>query len=766
MSDKTPWSEFSADGRELLIHNQTTPFPWTNYIYTRSGLFYAIIDQRAGGRLLYNCEQNLVADGRNFLLGDESGAIWSLNGGAAPQPTENSCCRMRPGRSIFETSNRGIDTELTIVLDPDGLTEIESLTITNHSTETRRLSLTGCVFIKLEGLDNSQQLDHTAFDAASGAILMRRYHSESADNCYAAFFVTDRKPSSWCGSRDDFYGSDCQFSQAAAFTEPELTPAAACATKPIFALRHHLELAPGEKATIHYALGIGDTFEQVTKNARGFTTPAAAEDILKRSQAFYDELLRGGEIKTPEFRINTAFNIWTRLQLIHQNLSARTGMLHNWRNNLQDSMGYLHINPEYARNRLLGMAALVHSDGFVPRTSLKGKVCTAQLQGYLKQRHNDIGSWYAIAASRYILETGDLAILDHRVFNPQFQREITVGEAVVNGVIWTLSNRGINGLIRFIDGDWSDPLEKAGRRGIGESAWTAMALVCGVKMLTPLLRAAGRTADAERIERGAADVSESLVKNAWDEKGGWFIRGITDDGVRFCTSDDKDARVSMLMQAWAVLADVGGAEKLASAMKAVEENCLTQFGPTLYAPPYLEERPGIGRESAKRPGCGENGSCYTHGAMMLAAAEFKFNHPEIAMDITRKVMSPPPPELYSIRRASPLWWANYFQSPYAAQPGRSSNIISSGAPAWFSINLLEEVLGIQPTLDGLRIAPRLPAEWKGAEVERIWRGVRYRIVIRRGSRNSIRLDGAEINGDLLPVPGTGETTHQVEVETA
>ena len=238
------------------------------------------------------------------------------------------------------------------------------------------------------------------------------------------------------------------------------------------------------------------------------------------------------------------------------------------------------------------------------------------------------------------------------------------------------------------------------------------------------------------------------------------------DGVRFCTSDDKDARVSMLMQAWAVLADVGGAEKLASAMKAVEENCLTQFGPTLYAPPYLEERPGIGRESAKRPGCGENGSCYTHGAMMLAAAEFKFNHPEIAMDITRKVMSPPPPELYSIRRASPLWWANYFQSPYAAQPGRSSNIISSGAPAWFSINLLEEVLGIQPTLDGLRIAPRLPAEWKGAEVERIWRGVRYRIVIRRGSRNSIRLDGAEINGDLLPVPGTGETTHQVEVETA
>ncbi len=757
--DETQWSYFSSDYSTLNITNQNTPHVWNNYIYDKTGRFYALVSQKGHGKVSYNYEQNLVSEGRDYFLrsGDQ---IWSLNGAAAPCKAEKSLCKMIPGKSVFEVENCKISTKLSVTIDPNSFTEVNMLEIQNNSKNACALDLTAVMHTLLLGEDNTQQLDSNYFSVESNAVIMRRYHSESAQNKYASFFCADYQASSWCGSRLDFIGADKLFCEADSLFDDELNNGAACAlADPLSALRFHLSLKSGESVTIHLAMGICDTEEEALKQAATWRNPLKIQKAFANNSRFYKNLLKGNLIQTPDPRINAALNIWTKLQLTHQNLSGRDGKSYNWRNNLQDSMGFLHINAEYLRSRLIGMAPHTFKDGFVPRITLKidgNKKSTAH-----KLRHNDIGCWYAIAASYYIRETGDLSVLNEKIYNNDREKIITVGQAIFDGLMWTLSNRGINGLIRFVDGDWSDPLEKAGRRGIGESVWTAMAVVLACKSYMPILLEMGENQQAERLLNGAEDVAASIIKNAWDGK--YFVRGITDDGVKFCKSDDPDAQISMLVQAWSVLAEVGSIEQRSSAMNEVKKRCATEFGPMLYGPPFLTEREGIGRESAKRPGCGENGSCYTHGAMMYASALIKHGKSDEALEVMQKVMFPMVPDNYQIRCGSPLWWANYMQAPVAAHPGRSSNIISSGAPAWFYLNILDGFCGIKPTLQGLVISPALPSCWDEVFVERSWRGATYKFSIKRTAKYLLKLDNQELKNNIIPIP-TEKKTYNVLVE--
>ncbi len=758
---KNLWSEMDAATGELVITNQDTPFNWDNRLFNRKGDFYALVSQRGMGKVYYNFERNEVAEGRNYLLADGSGQTWSLNGGEAPCQAAKSLVRQMPGVSVFETEHNGVNSSLTVAIDPDATVEGNLLTLTNTSAEAKDLLLTGCYFIRLLGLDNSQQLDRTAWHPEESLMTLRRYHAESAHNRYAAFYTTDLPADSFCGSMEDFLGGDIPFHRAAAFRQETLPPVHACATVPIFALRHKLTLAAGQSVTISYTAGICDTLENAEADGRKWR--GKAEEVIANALAFEAETLSCGSLKCPDEKLNVAYNVWTKEQLLAQCRSRRGGMSHNWRNNLQDGDGAMLFDTKYLRENLLLQATLVQKDGFVPRQSPKtAGALTALGQVYAKQRHNDIGTWYAAAAADYILETGDFAILDEKVYNENHGREITLEEAVVGGLIWTLSQRGMHGLVRFIDGDWSDPLEKAGRNGIGESVWTSVAACRSVRMLAPVLRAAGRNAIADRLEAGAAELKDSINRNAWD--GGWYIRGITDAGVKFCTAADPDANCSMLVQAWSLMGHVAEGERAEKVAHELKTRCLTEFGPVLYAPPFLTERDGIGRESAKQPGCGENGSCYTHGSMMYAAAMLEIGDPDMALRILRLMVPSAEDDVCRRRWMSPLWWCNYYQSPHAVSPGRGSNIISSGAPAWFYMNIAGGLFGLKPQLDGLRVAPQFPSAWNEAELTRLWRGAEYHVTVKRTGKPSISLDGKKIDGNLLPPPKKPGEKHEVVVE--
>ncbi len=759
---KNNYGELSVDGRILTVNCQATPFNWDNYLYNRKGDFYSIIGQNGAGGLYYNLERNIVARGRNFLIKSANGDIWSINGGNAPVEAAKSCVKQEPGCSTFEAENNNIKTSLAIAVDPDEYVEANLLTLENTGKETESFALTVCSFIRLEGHDNSQQLDQTFYDDATGVFTLRRYHSESAKNRYSAFFAPSMKADSWCGSEEDFYGADVPFHRAKALSSDKLPAVHAYASVPIFALRYNLTIKAGEKITMQFILGITDTVEEAKAEGIEYQKKNNAAEIIQRARTFHAERLDCGSISTPNETLNVAYNVWTKLQLLNQNQSKRLGTIHNWRNNMQDGSGALVFDPAFSRENLIELAKLTLKDGFVPRSTPKNAGSFSALAAEsMKQRHNDIGTWYALSTAEYILETGDIAILDEKVFNAARNREITVCDAVCGGLIWTLTQRGMHGLVRFMDGDWSDPLEKAGRRGIGESVWTSFAVINAVRKFTPVLRAYGDCKMADRLTEAADEVAESLMKNAWD--GDWFVRGITDDGVKFCTKNDKDANISMLVQCFAILSHVAEGDLAAKLVNELKTRNQSQYGPMLYSPPFLTERDGIGRESAKQPGCGENGSCYTHGSMMYTAAMLEAGDVDEALKTMLQMVPSAEEEVCDVRWTSPLWWCNYYQSPYAGHPGRGSNIISSGAPAWFTMNLANRFFGLKAQLDGLKVEPQFPSAWNEGSIERLWRGSKYIVNVKRTGRKSVKMDGVELVDGIIPIP-TENGIHKIDVE--
>ena len=56
---------------------------------------------------------------------------------------------------------------------------------------------------------------------------------------------------------------------------------------------------------------------------------------------------------------------------------------------------------------------------------------------------------------------------------------------------------------------------------------------------------------AREFKARAAEINQAVNRHLWD--GQWFGRGITDDGVVFGTSKDKEGRIFLNPQSWAIL---------------------------------------------------------------------------------------------------------------------------------------------------------------------------------------------------------------------
>jgi cellobiose phosphorylase len=121
-----------------------------------------------------------------------------------------------------------------------------------------------------------------------------------------------------------------------------------------------------------------------------------------------------------------------------------------------------------------------------------------------------------------------------------------------------------------------------------------------------------------------------------------------------------------------------------------------------------------------------------------------------------------------LHRTEPYVYAQMIAGRDAATHGEAKNSWLTGTAAWNLVAVSQWILGIRPEHDGLRIDPRIPAEWAGFSVTRRFRGATYQIRVVRepgGAGRSTRLtvDGADIDGTLAPLPRTPDQEIVVEV---
>ncbi len=80
----------------------------------------------------------------------------------------------------------------------------------------------------------------------------------------------------------------------------------------------------------------------------------------------------------------------------------------------------------------------------------------------------------------------------------------------------------------------------------------------------------------------------------------------------------------------------------------------------------------------------------------------------------------------------------------------------TGSASWYQKVIVDWILGIRATKDGLLIDPCIPEDWKEFSVKRLFRGTKYNIKVVQSSKLSkqekyILEDGKKIDTNVLPI---------------
>jgi cellobiose phosphorylase len=231
-----------------------------------------------------------------------------------------------------------------------------------------------------------------------------------------------------------------------------------------------------------------------------------------------------------------------------------------------------------------------------------------------------------------------------------------------------------------------------------------------------------------------------------------------------------EAKIWLNAQSWSVLSGMGDEGRTRTAMDSVSETLDTPLGIKKLYPPIVNYPTPEDPLSHYHPGCGENGSVFCHANTWAVMAECMLGNGDRAWKYYRQLI----PHVAMNRagawryKAEPHVYASNLFGPESDKFGLANVSWLTGTAAWMNIAVTQYILGVRPTWNGLMVDPCLPSDWEDVKVTRTFRGVEYRITIRKqkGSHGRVReitVDGERVPGAVIP-PVEGKAVVQVEVE--
>ena len=195
-------------------------------------------------------------------------------------------------------------------------------------------------------------------------------------------------------------------------------------------------------------------------------------------------------------------------------------------------------------------------------------------------------------------------------------------------------------------------------------------------------------------------------------------------------------------------------------MKSVEERLDTKYGIVLLQPAYTRYHLELGEISSYPPGYKENAGIFCHNNPWIVCAEAELGHGRRAFEVYRRTAPAYIEDISEIHRTEPYVYSQMIAGKDAASFGEGKNSWLTGTAAWTFLSISQAILGVQPTLDGLRIDPCVPASVRRFTVVRRYRGAEYEICVENPDGvekgvASVTLDGRKLEGNILPVQRTG-----------
>ncbi len=803
---------FDDRNREYVITTPKTPLPWINYLGCND--FFSLISNTCGGYSFYKDAKllrltryrynNVPADtnGKYFYLKDGD-TIWNPGWQPSKTPLDFYECRHGIGYSRFLSSKNGLSASVLTFVPMNDSCEISQIKLTNESGAEKNITLFSyvewCLWNADDDMKNFQRNLSTGEVELSGSAIFHKTEYRERRNHYAVYsvntdidgFDTDRD--AFLGA---YRGADCP----QAVENGACTNSIANGWSPIASHQVQLTLSPGETKSLVFVLGYIENntedkwesygiinkkpaFEMIGK----YQTDADVESAFAQLNNYWKSLLSNYTIQSANDKVNRMVNIWNQYQcMVTFNMSRSASYYESgigrgmgFRDSCQDLLGFVHLIPERARERIIDIASTQFPDGSAYH----------QYQPLTKKGNSDIGSgfnddplWLIAGTSAYVRETGDTAILAESVpFNNDTSLAAPLMEHLKRSFDYIVNHKGPHALPLIGRADWNDCLnlncfsEHPGESfqtfgpsegPVAESIFIAGMFVKYGEEYAQLCELMNDLTEARRARKEVQIMYNAILKDGWD--GEWFLRAYDAYSQKIGSKECEEGQIFIEPQGFCVLAGVGIKEGLAQkALDSVKEKLDTEYGVMILQPAYTRYHLELGEVTSYPPGYKENAGIFCHNNPWVSIAETVIGRGNRAFEIYQKTCPAYIEELSEIHRTEPYVYSQMVAGKDAKNHGEAKNSWLTGTAAWTFINISQYILGVYPTHSGLSINPCVPKEFGSFEITRKFREGTYYINVTNPDNvekgiKSITVDGTPIKGCIIPYI-RGKTSYDVKV---
>ena len=762
---------FTQDGREYVITlkaGQTTPAPWANVIasphigtvVSESGGAYTWVENAHEFRLTtwHNDPLSDVSAEAHFVRDDDTGAFWSptpLPASTVAQQNSEYVCRHGFGYSVFEHHEFGISSELTTYVAMDTPVKLVTIKLKNTSSRTRQLSVMGFWELVM-GEWRHTNLMHlvTEMDIQTGALLARNTFGLECANRIVFAHVSE-KENSFTGNRTEFIGRNSSLSSPAAMRRKRLSGKVGAGLDPCAALQTQLTLSENQEKELVLIFGAAKSVDEIHGYVQQMGGVAGARQTLDKVHEYWNHTLSAVQVETPDAALNVLANGWLVYQTISCRLWGRSGYYQSggafgFRDQLQDTMALIHATPWLAREQIIRCA-----ERQFPQGDVQHWWHPPNGQG-VRTHFSDDYLWLVYATCRYVIATGDTAILveqihflEGRSLNPSEEAYYDLPQRsnetanLYDHCVRSLKNGlkfGAHQLPLMGCGDWNDGMNLVGKDGKGESVWLAWFLVDNLIKFSKIASDKSDLKFAETCTTQAALIKGAIETNAWD--GEWYKRAFFDDGTPLGSKDNTECQIDSISQSWAVISKSGDSARARQAMASVNNRLVQRDAQLikLLDPPFDQSDLEPGYIKGYVPGVRENGGQYTHAAIWATMAFAMQGDNERAWELFGM--------LNPINHSESLEQVNIYKvEPYvmsadvyvsAPHRGRGGWTWYTGAAGWMYRLTLETLLGITVEDNQLVIAPCVPASWQNYKIHYRYRDTIYHITINCNNLQTVK----------------------------
>ena len=801
--EQMKYGHFDDRAYEYVIERPDTPLPWLNYLGNEE--YFGIISNTAGGYSFYRDARlrrltryrynNVPTDtgGRYIYLRDNAdGSYWSPSWQPVRRRLDQYTAKHGLGYTIINATYQDIESN-TLYFVPQGENlEIWQLTVTNHRQEPAELSVFSFIEFNLwdanDDMTNFQRNLNIGQVEVEDNVIYHKTEYRERRNHYA-YFACSEQLDGFDTARDAFLGAYRGMDTPIVVENGESQQSIAHGWSPVGS--HHVKVAlgAGESKTINFILGYHenpktDKFDPPNsqiinkKTVKPRITKYLQSDVIAEAFAelkrYWSDKLAIYQVESPDEHTNRMVNIWNAYQcMVTFNMSRSAsgyesgiGRGMGFRDSNQDLLGFVHMVPERARQRILDIAATQFENGGAYH----------QYQPLTKRGNNAVGSnfnddplWLILGVVAYVKETGDFAILDEQVtFDNVEGSEQPLYEHLRRSLQYTLDRMGQHNLPLIGRADWNDCLnlntfsDEPGESfqtttnqdgTVAESVFIAGLFVLAANEMVDLASQLGLTDEAERYAHEAEKMSDAIKQNGWD--GEWFLRAYDHFGDKIGSSSNEEGQIFIEPQGICIMAGVGAeGDYGVKALDSVAERLATPHGIVLQQPAYSQYYLHLGEISSYPPGYKENAGIFCHTNPWIMIGEAIIGRGDQAFDYYSRINPSKREAISEVHRCEPYVYAQMIAGKDAPTHGEAKNSWLTGTAAWNYVAITQWILGVRPTYDGLLIAPVFPTDWESFTVSRRFRGTTYNISVQRaGTGNAVSLivDGQAIEGNVIPL---------------